>query len=219
MQVIRKRILFCVIATAVAALLCVTAAGSTTMNLAVKVPRGVPAWALHGHGTWIQDNTPMPGRMRQLAEVPATCPNDPTKSPTWHGAAYVFWAIVKKLPVVHIKVVLWKVHQKIAECHDGTYVTYFFRVRWPDIPPLPVIDHLFYINPWRFDGWVDAGFNCARDDCYDPAPNQQTRIVIARGSFSACLITKFLCIPGEQYGAVGQRIDGDGYYAKGTARG
>jgi hypothetical protein len=160
----------------------------------------VPSWAMHGKGRWVKDDSQPP--VRWLAKV--------------HGAAYVFYAIVKK---IGIRVVLWKVHQRIVECHNGTYVTYFFRMRWPEIPPLPVIDHAFYINPWTFDGWVDAGMNCSQDNCYDPTPNQQVRFAFARGSFSACLLTRFLCIPGEQYGTVGQRIDGDGSYKQGTARG
>jgi hypothetical protein len=178
-------------------------------------------WYMTGHFSVVSSNggaASMPYRLRkavgrQLTQASAAC------TPKWTGKTYIYWNMWKK---IGIKVVLFKYTEKVAYCVDGTNVTYFYRIRYFEIPPLPVIDHVAQVNLWSFEGNIDSGYDCpgppgtdAAEHCYDPSIHQQTRLAMTRGSFQACLIK----ICNHRYPVIGIIVVGDGSVRKQAVNG
>lgn len=104
--------------------------------------------------------------------------------PKHYHRGYEFRALAGQ----YIGLWLWRYHQQVAYCTNGSVVTYFYRVRWFDIGSVtPYVDW----KAWQFVNHVDS--NCGGEHCAKKPYRAWERMAYTKGEFKVCLAFGNVC--------------------------
>jgi len=76
-------------------------------------------------------------------------------------------------------------YEQVYYCRSQGLVTYFYRIRWEKVTSIVPIVHW---TPWKFDGHVPSGNDCAGEHCFIRGYKARDRTAVTEGSFHTCLI-------------------------------